>query len=88
MKAYVAGWRQRAKEMFVPLVHSPGHALADFGKAMGIIEGVERQTADLRQGRDGPCGSRARAILPPACRSAARHPCQLKLRYEVLRLAP
>ena len=29
MKDYVAGWRQRVKEMFVPLVHPPGHAQAD-----------------------------------------------------------
>jgi transposase len=38
-----AGWRQRAQEMFVPLVHPPGHAQADFGEAIGIIGGVERK---------------------------------------------
>ena len=27
MKDYVAGWRQRAREMFVPLAHPPGHDL-------------------------------------------------------------
>ena len=27
VKDYVAGWRQRTQEMFVPLVHPPGHAL-------------------------------------------------------------
>jgi DNA replication protein DnaC len=27
--------------MFVPLVHAPGHAQADFGEAIGIIGGVE-----------------------------------------------
>jgi transposase len=43
VKDYVAGWRQRAQEMFVPLVHSPGHAQADFGEAIGIIGGVERK---------------------------------------------
>lgn len=31
VKDYVAGWRQRTQEMFVPLVHPPGHAQADFG---------------------------------------------------------
>ena len=28
--------------MFVPLVHSPGHAQADFGEAMAVIGGVPR----------------------------------------------
>ncbi len=36
VKDYVAGWRQRTQEMFVPLVHPPGHAQADFGEAIGI----------------------------------------------------
>jgi transposase len=35
VKDYVAGWRQRAQDMFVPLVHPPGHAQADFGEAIG-----------------------------------------------------
>ena len=43
MKDYVAGWHQRAQEMFVPLVHPPGHAQADFGEAIGVIGGVERK---------------------------------------------
>jgi transposase len=43
VKDYVAGWRQRAQEMFVPLVHPAGHAQADFGEAVGIIGGVERK---------------------------------------------
>ena len=43
VKDYVAGWRQRSREMFVPLVHSPGHAQVDFGEALGIIGGVERK---------------------------------------------
>src|SRR6266487_3139941 len=29
VKDYVAGWRQRARAIFVPLVHPPGHAQAD-----------------------------------------------------------
>ena len=41
VKDYVAGWRQRSQEMFVPLVHPPGHAQADFGEAIGIIGGAE-----------------------------------------------
>ena len=43
VKDYVAGWRQRGQEMFVPLVHRPGHAQVDFGEAIGIIGGVERK---------------------------------------------
>jgi len=43
VKDYVAGWRQRAQEMFVPLTHAPGHAQADFGEAIGVIGGVERK---------------------------------------------
>src|SRR5258705_3707606 len=40
VKDYVAGWHQRAQEMFIPLVHAPGHAQADFGEAIGVIGGV------------------------------------------------
>jgi transposase len=29
--------------MFVPLVHPPGHAQADFGEAIGVIGGVEQK---------------------------------------------
>ena len=43
VKDYVAGWRQQTQEIFVPLVHPPGHAQADFGEAIGIIGGVERK---------------------------------------------
>ena len=43
VKDYVAGWRQRSQEMFVPLAHPPGHAQADFGEAIGLIGGVERK---------------------------------------------
>src|SRR5665213_909459 len=43
VKDYVAGWRQRTQEMFVPLVHPPGHAQADFGEAIGVIGGVEHK---------------------------------------------
>ncbi len=43
VKDYVAGWHQRAQEMFIPLVHAPGHAQADFGEAIGVIGGVEQK---------------------------------------------
>ena len=43
VKDYVADWRQRSQEMFVPLAHPPGHAQVDFGEAIGIIGGVERK---------------------------------------------
>jgi transposase len=43
VKDYVAGWRQRSREMFVPLAHAPGHAQVDFGEAIGVIGGVERK---------------------------------------------
>ena len=43
VKDYVAGWHRRAQEMFVPLVHPPGHAQVDFGEAIGVIGGVERK---------------------------------------------
>jgi transposase len=43
VKDYVAGWQQRSREMFVPLLHPPGHAQADFGEAIAIIGGVERK---------------------------------------------
>ena len=43
VKDYVAGWQQRSREMFVPLVHPPGHAQADFGEAIAIIGGVEQK---------------------------------------------
>jgi len=43
VKDYIAGWRQRTQEMFVPLAHPPGHAQVDFGEAIGMIGGVERK---------------------------------------------
>ena len=43
VKDYVAGVQQRAREMFVPLAHPPGHAQADFGEALAVIGGVERK---------------------------------------------
>ena len=43
VKDYVAKWRLRTREMFVPLTHPPGHAQVDFGEAIGVIGGVERK---------------------------------------------
>ena len=43
VKDYIAGWRQRTSEMFVPLAHPPGHAQADFGEALAKIGGVLRK---------------------------------------------
>ena len=42
VKDYVLEQRQRQREMFVQMVHPPGHAKADFGEAVGIIGGVKR----------------------------------------------
>src|SRR4051794_5695066 len=38
VRDYVAGWRQRAREMFVPLVRRPGHAQADFVQVLRLME--------------------------------------------------
>ncbi len=40
VKDYVRERRLRSREMFVPLVHSPGPAQADFGETMAVIGGV------------------------------------------------
>jgi transposase len=39
VKDYVRERRQRMREVFVPLVHSPGHAQVDFGEAVAVIAG-------------------------------------------------
>ena len=43
VKDYVLAQRQRQREVFVPLRHDPGHAQADFGEALAVIGGVERE---------------------------------------------
>ena len=43
VKDYVRERRLRGREMFVPLVHPPGHGQADFGEAMAVIGGEERK---------------------------------------------
>jgi len=36
-KDYVRGARMRVREMFVPLLHPPGHVQVDFGEAFGFV---------------------------------------------------
>jgi transposase len=43
VKVYVRGEKLTHKEMFVPLVHAPGHAQVDFGEAVAIISGVRQK---------------------------------------------
>src|SRR5215210_3004636 len=43
VKAYVRERHARAREVFVPLAHPPGHAQADFGEAVAVIGGVEQK---------------------------------------------
>lgn len=43
VKDYVRDARLRHKEVFVPLVHPPGDAQADFGEALVVIGGVEQK---------------------------------------------
>ncbi len=40
VQEFVAGWRQRTQERFVPLVHPPGYAHVDFGEALDVIGGL------------------------------------------------
>lgn len=43
VKDYVREQTLRSREMFVPLVHPPGHGQADFGEALAVIGGVEQK---------------------------------------------
>ena len=43
VKDYVRERRRQSREMFVPLSHPPGQAQCDFGEALVVIGGVERQ---------------------------------------------
>ena len=43
VKDYVRAPPSATREMFVPLVHPPGHAQVDFGEALAVIGGVERK---------------------------------------------
>src|SRR5687767_6122801 len=43
VKDYVRERHARAREVFVPLAHPPGHAQADFGEAVAVIGGVRQK---------------------------------------------
>ena len=43
VKDYVRERRVTTREMFVPLVHPPGHAQCDFGEAWAVMGGVKRK---------------------------------------------
>jgi transposase len=43
VKDYVREKTLRSREMFVPLIHPPGHAQADFGEAVVVIAGVKQK---------------------------------------------
>jgi transposase len=43
VKDYVRDHQRRGREMFVPLHHPAGHAQADFGEAVVVIDGVEQK---------------------------------------------
>src|SRR3954465_5993366 len=43
VRAYVRERRLQGREMFVPLVHPPGHGQADFGEAVAVVGGEERK---------------------------------------------
>ena len=51
VKDYVRERRRRMREMYVPLVHPPGHAQCDFGQALAVIR---RGGADHPLLRAGP----------------------------------
>jgi hypothetical protein len=42
VKDYVAGWRQRTQEMFVPLVHPPGHPSTCHSNRLRLLEPLAR----------------------------------------------
>ena len=43
VRDFVAPRRLALKEVFVPLAHRPGHAQADFGEALAVIDGVKQK---------------------------------------------
>ena len=57
VKDYVRAKRLGGQEMFVTLEHPPGHAQADFGEALVVIDGVQRKAhylvVDLPHSDDG-----------------------------------
>lgn len=45
VRAAVADWKQSQAEVFVPLLHPPGEAQCDFGRADVVVAGVRHQAA-------------------------------------------
>jgi transposase len=45
VRAAVAEWKQSQAEVFVPLLHPPGEAQADFGRAEILVAGVRHKAA-------------------------------------------
>jgi transposase len=45
VRAAVAAWRQSQAEAFVPLLHPPGEAQADFGRAEVVVAGARHNAA-------------------------------------------
>ncbi len=43
LKDYVRVHRQKAREMFIPLTHPPGHGQADFGEAVVVLGGARQK---------------------------------------------
>jgi len=43
VRKYIADYRLKTKEMFIPLEHDPGTAQVDFGEAFAIIAGVHQK---------------------------------------------
>ena len=43
VKDYVRAHRQKAREMFIPLAHPPGHGQAEFGEAVVVLGGIEQK---------------------------------------------
>lgn len=43
VKDFVREQKRRRREMFIPLHHEPGHAQADFGEALVVIDGIEQK---------------------------------------------
>jgi len=43
VRKYIADYRLKTKEMYIPLEHDPGTAQVDFGEAIAIIGGVQQK---------------------------------------------
>ena len=61
VREYVGAARLRAREMFVPLSHRPGHAQADFGEA----DGYDPAWSETLACTDAPCAGTGRSLDRP-----------------------